>query len=73
MIPDAAFEGDHPEDCGHVTLDAGSGSGSPWRLRTCEPSTGSWKQGNLGDCVCDHMYKVWEAGSPWGLWTCDSK
>ena len=29
MTPDAAFEGGHPEDCGHVTLDAGSGRDHP--------------------------------------------
>ena len=29
MTQDAAVEGGHPEDCGHETLDAGSGRGSP--------------------------------------------
>ena len=51
------LEGGHPEDCGHVTLDAESGRGSPWRLRTCELSTGSWRQGNPGDSVSDHRLK----------------
>ena len=73
VTPDATFEGGHPEDCGHVTLDAGSGRGSLWRMRTCEPSTGSWMQDNPGDYVCDHKCRVWGVGLPWGLWMCDSK
>ena len=29
MTPDEAFEGGHPEDCGYVTLAAGSGRDHP--------------------------------------------